>query len=234
MFGWLRPRGIDALPSTFVDALRERVGEDGLAALRTLGREHGLFRHRFFQQPRKSYDDTDTQLRQFAAALAGVAGRLGEPPLGEPAIRLYRLALTLDPDLTEAHQGLAVHASLQGRTSDAATHARAALRALRGARPSPTDDDLPSRVVLARVLAEAHLEDRLGKEALARARELAAGHELHGRAAELYATAILAIADSEAPEAYTAYRRLFADHLVDAAHALAGPPRPAETSRRTR
>lgn len=234
MFGLFRPRGFDALPTTFVDALRERVGERRLATLGVLGRDHGLFRQRFFHQPRAHFDDVDTQLRRLAATVAALADRLGQRQPAGRAGELYELALAIQPDLIEAHQGLAVLDSLQGRTSEAAGHARAALRALRGARRPGTDDELRAQAVLARVLAEAHLEERLGKEALARARDLAADHDLRGRAAALYAAAILEIADSGSPEAFTAYRRLFADRLVDAAHDRAGTPAtPADGDDRT-
>ncbi|MEJ2292631.1 MAG: hypothetical protein P8Y05_13090, partial [Deinococcales bacterium] len=167
------------------------------------------------------FRDHDARFRELGTLLKSLGDQLREHNDHREATRAYRLTLRVQPGLPRAHQGLAIAHSHQGATDQAAEHARQALASLRASSAPPSLEDLESKAVLARILCEQHLERSLGKEGLARARHLSSGKDPRGRLKDYYTAAILEIADTESSAAFTAFRRLFADTLVDAAQDIA-------------
>lgn len=223
MFGFFEPKGFDGLPDLFVDALEARIGEDDLTLLQALGKQHGLFYQRFFRQPRARYLLIEDQLLRLAELLTSLANQLGHQRRFADAEEFYLLALRIESGLKFAHLGLANLYSTQGNVSKAARHARGALRTMRKSKQEDDGEALQAKAFLAKILAEEHLLKTLSTAELARARDLTGDRKLTPETNRAFGSIVLAIADTEAPQAFADYQALFAEVLFHAAneHALA-------------
>jgi hypothetical protein len=122
--------GWDALPSVFVQSLKERIGNDGFYLLDHFAKKYKIFNQKFFNDTERFESEPEHMLGMFSLFIGSMGNQISQKGKIKDAEQLYLISIKLKNEGNPSHGSLAIIYAQTNRIKEAKREAAIALKTI--------------------------------------------------------------------------------------------------------